>query len=172
MEHYGFCQFSYNCVYQHPTGPDGKPVFELPTKKAQIKYVNAVPFEQIKNFKRPEQPTPEKVHKEKFTPTGKLFLAPMCTVGVLPFRRWCKDFGCDVTCSEMLFARDLVKAQAGEMSKLRRHPSEDVFGIQITGRQNELAQAAEIIAETCNCDYIELNAACPQDVAIERRCGY
>lgn len=129
MEHYGFCPFSYNCVYSHPVDENGKEIFELPNKKEQVKYVNVIPAEKIKNFKKPEAPTSEKVHETKFSPKGKLFLAPMCTVGVLPFRRWCKDFGCDVTCSEMIFARELTKAQSKEMSKLRRHPSEDIFGL-------------------------------------------
>lgn len=44
------------------------------------------------------------------------FLAPMCTVGVLPFRRWCWSFGCTSSCSEMIFVRDLLKGSA--MSKV------------------------------------------------------
>jgi len=53
----------------------------------------------------------------------------MCTVGTMPFRRLCKKFGCDVTCSEMIFARDLINGEQYEIPKLRRHESEDLFGI-------------------------------------------
>lgn len=51
----------------------------------------------------------------------------MCTVATLPFRRLCVDYGCDVTSSEMVFAKDLIKRSPMETAKLRRHPSEKYF---------------------------------------------
>ncbi|RKP03290.1 hypothetical protein CXG81DRAFT_5447, partial [Caulochytrium protostelioides] len=103
---------------------------------------------------------------------GKSYLAPLTTVGNLPYRRICKEFGVDVTCSEMMVAFNFLSGGKQEMALPRRHVSEDIFGVQIAANSPSAAgRMAEVLAATTDIDFIDLNCGCPVDAVTERGAG-
>ncbi|KPI82963.1 hypothetical protein ABL78_8015 [Leptomonas seymouri] len=105
--------------------------------------------------------------------TNKLVLAPLTTVGNLPFRRICKSFGADVTISEMAVVFNLNRLQKSEWSLLRRHESEDIFGIQLAvSRPQEAATFAQALeASGFSYDFLDVNCGCPVEKIVKSGCG-
>lgn len=92
----------------------------------------------------------------------KLILAPLTTVGNLPFRRLCLKFGADITVSEMVLCNEILSGKASELALLKRSPEEKYFGIQLAGgNKNTVIKTGEFINEHCEFDFIDINAACP-----------
>ena len=107
---------------------------------------------------------------------NKVYIAPLTTVGNLPFRRIMKSYGADITCGEMALADQLLAGKPSEWALLKRHPSEDVFGVQIAAGHGDLyTRVAEILGkeegENMAIDFLDMNLGCPLDMVCDKGAG-
>lgn len=103
---------------------------------------------------------------------GKIYVAPLTTVGNLPFRRILTKHGADITCGEMALATSLLKGDAREWALVRRHKSEDIFGVQICGGHSDsLGRCVQALDDTIECDFIDINMGCPIDLICNKGAG-
>ena len=66
----------------------------------------------------------------------------------------------------------MQQGQASEWALLRRHSSEDLFGVQICGAYPDMvAHAVELIEQECTVDFIDINMGCPIDIVVNKGAG-
>ncbi|KTW27488.1 tRNA dihydrouridine synthase DUS3 [Pneumocystis jirovecii RU7] len=124
----------------------------------------------------------DNTEKKRICWKDRKILAPLTTVGNIPFRRICCSFGADVTYSEMIVSLPLLQGSKSEWALPRAHISErselrngrrGLFGAQICGSKLwQSIKATEVLANVCNeIDFIDLNCGCPIDLIYKQGAG-
>ncbi|VDK85425.1 unnamed protein product [Litomosoides sigmodontis] len=186
----GTCPFSFACRFANAhTSSDGKQLTKSPCALyRQTLNANFLPLQIVLRKRNYDFGKSDQAVAELLQTTGcmereklkidmrvlsrKLYLAPLTTLGNLPFRRLCVDFGAEITCSEMGVCTAYLSGASTEWSLLKRHPSEKYFGVQLAGGYpDSMSRAAQVIAENGQVDFIDINCGCPIDLINEKGGG-
>jgi len=104
-------------------------------------------------------------------PRKPVILAPLAGVSDHPFRRICAGVGADLTYVEMLSATALVYRSPKTFEMCKRHESEKILGVQLTGRSADETAEAVSILDQMNFDTIDLNMGCVVQKIVKVGCG-
>lgn len=104
-------------------------------------------------------------------PRSPVILAPLAGVSDHPFRRVCAGLGADLTYVEMISATAMLFKSRRTFDMMKRHESERILGVQITGRTAAEVSDAVAILDTMNFDAIDINMGCPVQKVVKVGCG-
>jgi len=99
-------------------------------------------------------------------------LAPLAGFTDLPFRSVVKQFGADLTVSEMISSNALAHGSKKTFHMLEKSPNEDPYSVQIAGSNVDIVKkAVEVLNEQDGIDIIDLNCGCPVPKVVSHGSG-
>jgi len=104
-------------------------------------------------------------------PEFPVILAPLAGVSDHPFRRSCARHGADLTYVEMISATAMLYESKRTFDMLKRHESESILGVQITGKTAEEVGRAVEMLDKMPFDTIDINMGCPVNKVVKSGCG-
>lgn len=109
---------------------------------------------------------------EKLWSGTPLFLAPLAGYTDRPFRQVVKEFGCDITFSEMVNVNAIVYQNPKTLKMLEKSPKETPYFVQIASNNLEnTRKAVEFLNQLEWVDGIDINFGCPVKKAIRSGFG-
>jgi tRNA-dihydrouridine synthase B len=100
-----------------------------------------------------------------------LLLAPMEDVSDPPFRRLCKEQGCDLMFTEFISVEGLIRDAEKSVQKLDIYDHERPIGIQIFGAELDSMKKASAIVEEANPEILDINFGCPVKKVVCKMAG-
>ena len=101
-----------------------------------------------------------------------LILAPMAGISEAPFRQICRRMGADVVLSEFLSSEAIRRRIRSTLEGAEFEPVERPIGIQIYGSDPAaMAEAAGLITEHYQPEFIDINFGCPVKKVVQRNGG-
>lgn len=113
----------------------------------------------------------ENVFTKMGLPYAPVILAPLAGVSDHPFRRACARHGADLTYVEMISATAMLYESRRTFDMLKRHESERILGVQITGKSADEVGRAVAILDKMPFDTIDINMGCPVNKVVKSGCG-
>lgn len=105
------------------------------------------------------------------TTAHNLVLAPLAGISNYPFRQICRDFGANLTFSEMVSVDGLLYNNTKTRKLLQIYPHEHPIGFQFFGSDPEIFRKVLPEIETLNPDLVDLNFGCPVRKVVSRGAG-
>jgi nifR3 family TIM-barrel protein len=101
-----------------------------------------------------------------------LYLAPMAGVTDSIFRQLCKEYGADVMVTEFVSAEGIFRRNERTLEYLEFVEAERPLGVQLFGGDPEhLGEAARMVLDWKQPDFIDLNFGCPVNKVVSKQGG-